>query len=443
MENKINYVLALFNKIYGLSETAYQLNYGIDGKSKIQVRVGDVSFFSGKEIYDVNKVVWKEWKSERIPFLFDKNSDSDIITVSNGKTVINFDILASSFFFLSNWQETGHSGSSGLNRFPFEKSIQYQLKLIDKPVVNYYFEILKEAIEKTYDVKLKTALWEDHSIAVFISHDIDTCQSAWLQGGFRAMLKGDIVSVVRLIFLKLFKEDAWFNFRSIVEAEKKEKINSTFFFLPRKGKHGNYRNSDYTVTKKKFRKLFAYLRQSNSEIGVHGSLGTCMDPVGYSQDVTKFPFPVIGNRFHFLEFDATKTVEMLENSNIRFDSTMGFAEHYGFRNGICFPFFLYDIKHDRASRVLEIPLVLMDGTLQNTKYLNIGKDQVESKIDILINEVKKFNGLFTVLWHNTHYSDYKYAGWGKIMSQIIRLCKEKNALFLNGKEIVRKYGIEV
>jgi hypothetical protein len=438
MENKYLYIIDLFNRIYHLTGSEYDLHYGIDQKSKIQIKQGKTAFFETREKYNTNNVIWKEWKNTRIPFLFD-DDEAEILSLKDGNIIIHFDIIASSFFFLSNWQELGYEYKNDLGRFPFEESIQYKLGIMDRPVVNYYFDILKDAIEKAYPVNLGVKLWQDKPFCTFVSHDIDTCETAWLQGGYRALLKGEIGTTMKLLYLKLMKKDGWFNFDEILSLEKEDNIRSTFFFLGRKGKYGKYRNSDYNVRESKFKKVFAKIEENHSEVGIHGSLGTCNNPVRYNEDIQKFDRKIRGNRFHFLEFKVPDTIEVLENAGIEFDSTFGFAEHYGFRNGICFPFLLYNIKADKPSGVLEIPMVLMDGTLQNTRYMNVEKDQIEPKIRALVAEVKKFNGLFTVLWHNTHFSDYKYKGWKKIFRSIISICKENNSLFLNGSDISKKY----
>ena len=440
MDKQLHYVIDLFNRIYSQKAGDYELSYGIDGKSAIQINKGMTGFFEKKEAYNIRNVTWKEWNGVQIPFLFDTKQETEILTFSEGQAIINFDIIASSFFFLSNWQEIAYKSSGDLCRFPYEESIQHKLKIIDKPVVNYYFDILKTAIEKVYGIHLSISLWKGKNFAAFISHDIDTCQTAWMQGSFRALMKGDLISILKLLGLKVFSHDAWFNFKEILASEKKEDIHSSFFFLARQGKHGKFRNGDYDIRKKKFSRVFESIRENGSETGIHGSLGTCNDLERYAEDIRRIGTAIKGNRFHFLEFDAITTPEVLEKCGIEFDSTMCFAEHYGFRNGICHPFYLWDIRNERQSKVLEIPLVLMDGTLQNTKYMNIGKEEIEPRISELVKEIRKFSGLLTVIWHNTHYSEYKYKGWDKIIGMIIRICKENDALFLNGSEIAARYG---
>jgi len=62
----------------------------------------------------------------RIPVLFDGSGDA------------SFDAVASTFFFLSGWQEVHTKASDEHGRFPFEASIQFKLSMADLPVVDWY-----------------------------------------------------------------------------------------------------------------------------------------------------------------------------------------------------------------------------------------------------------------------------------------------------------------
>ncbi len=436
MKNKFDYVLSLFYSSYNLDSSKYEVNYGLDGKSKIQISVGRTEFFKEKKKYDISNVIWKDLEGISLPFLFDTDMENEVVSVVEDRVIINYDIIASSFFFLSNWQEWAtNKKNNEINRFPYDASIQFELNIIEKPVVNYYLSILKYAIEKAYNI----TLIPKEEFTTFVSHDIDACLSAWLQGSYRALLDKKPLSVFKLLYLKLFKEDAWFNFKEILAIERNLNIRSTFFFMSSKGKKGNFRNSDYTVSRKKFKKVFQDIESNKSEVGLHGSFGTCNDESLYKNDLKKLEYKVIGNRFHFLEFDVEKTIPILEKSDIRFDSTMGFAEHPGFRNGICYPFYLYDIEKDAPSTVLEIPLILMDGTLQNKKYVNISRDKAVEYVLPLIQEVRKFNGVFSILWHNTHFSEYKFKGWKEVFIEICNLCISNGSQFKNGSDILKTY----
>jgi len=108
--------------------------------------------------------------------------------------------------------------------------------------------------------------------------------------------------------------------------------------------------------------------------------------------------------------------------------TGGFAEHIGFRRGTCLPFYLYNFEKNDISTVLEIPLIAMDASLLFNKYMGLSLKESVPAVVALIEEVKKFNGVFTILWHNTSFSDYKYTGWCEVYEQIISYCKDNNAL---------------
>ena len=431
MNNKLKYILSCFSSIYKINFEDLSINYGIDNKSRIQIRKGNIEYFSKREDLDLTNIIWKEWNNTSIPFLFD-SKDDDIFQYDNDQIIINFDIIASSFYFLSNWQEFTNKDRDNIGRFLYSESIQNKLNIIEIPVVNYYFDILKNAIEKAYNVSLKVELWNKHEFATFVSHDIDNCQSAWLQGAKSELLNFKFISAAELIFSKIFKEDKWFNFNEILELEKGLGINSTFFFLCRKGRNFGYYNADYNIKNKKFKKVFANIIENGSEIGIHGSFGTHDNLNNFKTDLIKLPSNINGNRFHFLKFDIEKTPQILNDCNIKYDSSLAFAEHFGFRNSFCYPFYLYDIINDKPTHILEIPLILMDGTLQNKRYLKVSKDDVLLRVNGIINEVKKFNGVFSILWHNTHFSEYKYKGWKKIYIELIEMCKKENSGFING-----------
>jgi len=51
-------------------------------------------------------------------------------------------------------------------------------------------------------------------------------------------------------------------------------------------------------------------------------------------------------------------------AGLAYDSSLGFAETCGFRNGANFAFPPYDFEREGPCSFLEIPLAIMDGSLQ-------------------------------------------------------------------------------
>lgn len=438
-EEIFKYILKNFEAIFRIEPGEFNINYGIDKKSKIQIKKGNVNYFITREPLDLSVVIWKEWDGEKIPFLFDSDSDENIVTQFENQVIINYDIIASGFYLLSNWQEYVCCKKDSYGRFRMSESIQYKLNFICKPVVNYYFDILKNAIEKAYNVKLDQRLWQGKKMAVCLTHDIDLCESAWIQGSFRELLKGNIFAPLKLAAAKLFANDRWFNFSEILEAEKKFKSNSTFFFLPFKGRKNGIPNADYNISKPKFRKVFRLIKENGSEIALHGSIGTNTDMDLLKSEINKIGVKINGNRFHFLMYDSFLSPFVLSESGLKYDSTLGFAEVIGFRNSCCLPFYLYDIKNNRSTNIIEIPLTVMDVSFGG-KYMGITKDEALIRMYDLVNEIENFNGCFTLLWHNTYFSEYKYTGWKNIYCKILEYCAGKDALMTSGENIYNLFS---
>ena len=437
----LSYVLKNFEVIYKINHGEFNINYGIDKKSKIQIKKGNVNYFARREPLDLSEVIWKEWADEKIPFLFDSDSVKNLVTQSESQVIINYDIIASGFYFLSNWQEYVTRDKDSYGRFRMTDSIQYKLNFIYKPVVNYYFDILKNAIEKAYHIKLSQNLWKVKKMAVCLTHDIDLCESAWIQGSFRELLKGNIFAPLKLCASKLFAIDKWFNFNEIVEIEKKFNSNSTFFFLPFKGRKKGIPNADYNISNSKFIKVFRLIKDNDSEIAIHGSIGTSTDSDLLESEIKKIGVEVIGNRFHFLMYDSLLSPSVISESGLKYDSSLGFAEAIGFRNSYCMPFYLYDIKNSCSTDIVEIPLTVMDVSF-GEKYMGITKEEALIRMCDLVNEIEKFNGCFTVLWHNTFFSEYKYTGWNNIYCKILEYCSGKDALITSGENIYNLFCSE-
>jgi len=437
MSRIFEYFLKNFFLFHRYDPAEIDIHYGKNDKSKIQIvqEIND-NFFSHKQDISPENIIWKNWKGKRIPFCFGESDKKEILTEKNNKIIINYDIVASAFYFLSGWNEYVNPSKDEFGRISYSESIVKKLNIVSLPVVNYYFDILKTALERTYKIVLKQNIWQKNEFAVFLSHDIDVCRRAWLEGSFSELKKKHFLSLPKLFWKRFFAEDDWFNFNKITEIEIKSEAVSTFFFLPQKGKIGKFKNADYDISSPKLQKVLKYLADTGNEIGVHGSFGTHLNANLLHRDLKRIGKQNIGgNRFHFLLFDVEKTPKVLSENSLKYDSTLGFAEQIGFRRGTCYPFFLYDFADDSISDVLEIPLTIMDTTLFHTKYMNISPQNIWENIADLTTEVKKFHGVLTLLWHNTYFSDYKYTGWRDVYIELLRIFRSENALLTTGKQI--------
>jgi len=80
----------------------------------------------------------------------------------------------------------------------------------------------------------------------------------------------------------------------------------------------------------------------------------------------------------------------------------------GFRCGVCYEYSVFDILNRKRLNLKEKPLIVMEGSFV-TYQPNTTPKEMENKIKNLISEVKKYNGEFVYLWHNSSF----YGSWDR------------------------------
>ena len=98
---------------------------------------------------------------------------------------------------------------------------------------------------------------------------------------------------------------------------------------------------------------------------------------------------------------------------------------------------LYNFFEDRPYKTWEIPLNVMDATLFKYRGQNI-KEAFKS-INEIISEIKRFNGIFTLLWHNGHFDENLYPEITKFYQNLIKHITSQAPVCILGKDIERDY----
>lgn len=428
LSSKINWVIDTFNDIFTLNKPI-QLGYGMNNESVLTVVPGEVgSFFSDKqEIPDYCFIVWEE---KNIPILFSESKFQQIIRVSEqSHTIIQGDVIMSTFYFLSCWQENVSDATDEMGRFPFKESFLSKLGLISTPIVNYYFDILVKAIESVPGMNVSMNPKHSHGIKIGITHDIDNCRSGSFQDGYRQIKNGEWWSGIKKWFKRIYKKDIWFNFDQLIEIENDLSVSSTYYFITEKKRKNGYPNADYDFTSRQIQQVVQKINDVGNEVGIHGSIGTGYDEEKLSSELSKFPNKVQGGRFHYLMMSNPDSFYVIEKSGMAYDTSLGFAEHIGFRNGFCFPYFPYDFENEKPFSFLEIPFQMMDKTLIQPYYMGLKPDVAIKVIKELIDEINKFSGYFIFIWHNNTITGYKYKKWEKVLLETIKYGQEIDAEF--------------
>ena len=148
------------------------------------------------------------------------------------------------------------------------------------------------------------------------------------------------------------------------------------------------------------------------------------------------PKPVVGIRQHYLKFTPGITGQIQEKAGLKYDASLGFAEHDGFRHSYCWPYRLFDFKENRTMDLWEIPLTVMEGT--HFYYRKLDLSSGRASIEGLVEEVKKFNGVFSLLWHNHFFDEREIPGVTEHYTGILDLCKKKGMEGFTGRDIQEK-----
>ncbi|MCD8480681.1 MAG: hypothetical protein LRZ88_11030 [Candidatus Cloacimonetes bacterium] len=150
-------------------------------------------------------------------------------------------------------------------------------------------------------------------------------------------------------------------------------------------------------------------------------------------------FNPTGFRTHYLHFDYQKSFSVLEAAGIKYDSTLGYWENIGFRAGISFPFYPFNIKENRPFRVLEIPLIVMDTTLHSAKAMNLSSLSGARTLNRLIGMAATYQSHISLLWHNTTFDPVDYPGWGKLYWKTIKRALNKQAWVTSLNDIYEEW----
>ena len=92
---------------------------------------------------------------------------------------------------------------------------------------------------------------------------------------------------------------------------------------------------------------------------------------------------------------------------------MTYARAAGFRCGICYPYPVFHILERKRLPLFEKPTIVMEASLLGYQQLSI--DQAVAIIKRLKVQVKKYQGDFIFLWHNSSFFTPQYAGFEEVL----------------------------
>lgn len=253
--------------------------------------------------------------------------------------------------------------------------------------------------------------------------------------GVRRLLKiWRAVAALPFVYLGWAK-DFWSPFEWYLQVEKH--LPATYFLIPFKRRpgqrvpdaHPSRRATAYDITD--IPRWTATLMQHGCEVGVHGidawhSVEKGRDE--FARIATSTGKSRIGIRMHWLLQDEN-TCRVLEDAGYAYDSTAGYNEAVGYRNGTTQVF-----RPPTAQALRELPIHIQDGALFYPQRLDLSESEAWTRCADLIDNAQRFGGVLTILWHDRSHGPERF--WGDFYKKLVAALRERNAWFATAGQAV-------
>jgi hypothetical protein len=309
------------------------------------------------------------------------------------------------------------------------------------------------------------SIWpEGKKFAVCLTHDVDWVKLKALPGQIRYLknrlrnspigktwLKTSVTGLANLaagVAEELLRPDKTDFLSPWLTLEESYGFRSTFFFFPdRASRYHTYDGPWYEYRDRvifegqciNVSDLIGDLVSRGWEVGLHGTFHSFDDSDELRRQKDQIE-QVLGQtifsvRQHCLHFDTIMTPRAQRKAGFKYDSTMGFNRMVGFRNGMAFPFYPFDLKKDEPLPILQIPLHIQDGALLRPDNLGLTPELALKHAKNLIDKVEQYNGMVTLLWHPHVFIDHLYPRWFWLYQELIKYIAAKEAWVAPIREI--------
>lgn len=278
----------------------------------------------------------------------------------------------------------------------------------------------------------------DHTMFGFLYRAVFGSLRNLIQG--RVSVRGLVTNWMAALKLPLvhlgLAKDFWGEFDDRYLKLEKD-VHSTFFVIPFKdcsGKtpHGaapvfraaRYGAQDIANTIQK-------LLTAGSEVGLHG-IDAWLDSSRGREELEEIRrltgVSEIGVRMHWLYYDQQSPLA-LEKAGAAYDSTIGYNETVGYRAGTTQVY-----KPLEASRLVELPLHVMDTALFYPAHLGQSPRQARTLLGRIADNAVQFGGCLTINWHDRSIGPERL--WDACYRDLVQDLKSRGAWFATAGQAV-------
>jgi hypothetical protein len=378
---------------------------------------------------------------------------------------VPFDLIASAFVLLACWDERTSSERDKYGRLPYSASVfaaNHELHIED-PAVDRYAELLRGALApRLAELGLEPlpaagSVWGARGrFAIALTHDLDNLWR-WTRRGFAAAgyrtaratrhLQGRAVlrelgdGADWLVRHLPRRTDPFWTFPQILSGEDVRGVSSTFYVIAR---HTHKQDGNQPATyARRIPEAIKLVVDAGREVGLHGNDADRLALADLEEDrhglSGRAGRAVTGIRYHYLRALYHETLPMLEQAGFTYDTTLAFAEHEGFRCGCSFPFSPYSLDEERPLDLVELPLAVMDGTLQEAHYRGLAAADAEYAAASVLGRALRSGGAVSLLWHNNRFDKRVSRGYDKVYWRLVDQALAHGAWCASADEIVRRW----
>lgn len=354
------------------------------------------------------------------------SDEQDVAISRHGRHItLRVDILAATYFMLTRWEEVINPVYDAHGRYPATASTAYRQGFLDRPIIDEYGCLLAEILQE-----LRPQWTPKRSqFRIFLTHDIDwirrfgTTRSALGRAGKQLIRQRDLygskasIQTILNDTLRPLNTPQVAGLNALAKCSEDVGMRSCFYFMA--ASPTTY-DSGYNIKSNAVRQILVRLSGSGHKIGLHPSYYAFDDLKLLIEEKQRLEHALGDSidfvRYHYLRFRAPYSWRMLESAGVSKDSTLGYADHEGFRAGTCIPFQPFDIEQDRVLNLLEYPLIAMDATL--IAYRDMDPANAYDKLQKLAMRCSEMGGMFTLLWHNNRLEEAWWDVYVRLVSDL-------------------------
>jgi hypothetical protein len=335
-----------------------------------------------------------------------------------------FDLFAAAFYLVSRYEEYLSFQPDEYGRFPHQGSLAFKESFLDYPLVNFWLDEFKSAIRK----KFPDLIFRLKDFKFIPSYDIDIAYS-YKYKGLKRNLSGFCTSLLQGKWYYLLdrwdvlfnrKKDPFDSYEWLDSLHLYCRTRAYYFFLLAKKQVGVDKN--IPPDNPELQSLISY-HAGGYTVGIHPSWqsgdeeAVLMDEVDTLAEISGKP--VTYSRQHYIRMSLPKTYRQLIDVGIEKDFSMGYGSCNGFRASIASSFYWYDLKAEKATRLMIFPFCFIDAN----SFYEAGLSPKAAFTELMgyYRKIKQVNGLMVTIWHNHFFgTDPMFAGWKEVYEVFLK-----------------------